>query len=356
MDVSWPRPWLIELLGDLHLRIREVVREDLGSQSAAFLSSVAREGAGDVTFQIDVRPEEVVADLLSNPLEPLLVICEGLGRRVFPDGARDADVHWCVIIDPLDGSREIAYGKRSAWVLSGVAAARPSPTLADIVWAMQTEVPHLGQERGVVVTAARGRGAYQQTHDLSAAPDRDGKAVAPASEQAATRIAGEKQALRPSVARSVRGGFAIFADYFAGSHMLIGEIADEVLGRVLGPVKKGEAVVYNDQYLSSGGCMYLLATGKYRFFADLRPVIGEAGRTAGLCAHPYDLCTHLIASEAGAIVTDITGGPLSYPLSTEVDCGWVGYANTSIQAEMETPLASVVGDFVARHTRNQPGP
>jgi len=355
MDVSWPRPWLIDLLGDLQRRIREVVREDLSSQSTAFLSSVARGGAGDVTFQIDVRPEEVVADLLSNPPEPLLVICEGLGRRVFPDGAPDTDVQWCVIIDPLDGSREIAYGKRSAWVLSGIAAARPSPTLADILWAMQTEVPPLGQECGVVVTAARRQGAYQQTHDLSAVLERDRKAVAPIGGKAATRTVGEKQALRPSVARSVRGGFAIFADYFAGSHMLIGEIADETLGRVLGPVKKGEAVVYNDQYLSSGGCMYLLATGRYRFFADLRPTISEVGRTAGLCAHPYDLCTHLIASEAGAIVTDITGGPLSYPLSTEVDCGWVGYANASIRAEMETPLSSAVRDFVARHTRNQPG-
>lgn len=332
MDTQIPWPWLIDLLGDLQLRIREVVREDLSSQSAAFLSGIAREGAGDVSFQIDIRPEEVVEDCLRNPPEPLIVICEGLGRRVFPAGADDSEAKWCVIIDPLDGSREIAYGKRSAWVLAGIAPAQPAPTLADIVWAIQTEVPPLEHGRGSVVTATKGRGAQEQIWEFSGSP-----------------TVGAARALRPSVAPSVRGGFAIFADYFAGSHALIGEIADETLGIILGPVGKGEAVVYNDQYLSSGGCMYLLATGRYRFFADLRPLIGQAGRTVGLCAHPYDLCTHLIATEVGAIVTDMAGGPLAYPLSTDTDCGWIGYANANIVAEMRTPLAMVTREFVARH-------
>ena len=332
MDTQVPGPWLTDLLGGLQLRIREVVQEDLSSQSTAFLSSVAREGAGDVSFQIDIRPEEVVEDCLRNPPEPLIVICEGLGRRIFPAGANDNEAKWCVIIDPLDGSREIAYGKRSAWVLAGIAPAQPAATLADIVWAIQTEVPPLGHARGSVVTAAKGSGAQEQVWELSGSP-----------------TVGAARALRPSVAPSVRGGFAIFADYFAGSHALVGEIADETLGIVLGPMGKGEAVVYNDQYLSSGGCMYLLATGRYRFFADLRPLIGQAGRTVGLCAHPYDLCTHLIASEAGAIVTDMAGGPLAYPLSTDTDCGWIGYANANIMAEMRTPLATATRGFVERH-------
>lgn len=332
MDTQIPRPWLTDLLGDLQLRIREVVREDLSSQSAAFLSSVAREGAGDVSFQIDVRPEELVEDCLRNPPEPLIVICEGLGRRVFPAGADEREARWSVIIDPLDGSREIAYGKRSAWVLAGVAPARPGATLADIVWAIQTEVPPLEHGRGSVITAAQGGGAQEQVWELSGSP---GVAVT--------------RALRPSAAPSVRGGFAIFADYFAGSHALIGEIADEAFDIVLGPVGKGEAVVYNDQYLSSAGCMYLLATGRYRFYADLRPLIGQAGQRVGLCAHPYDLCTQLIATEAGAIVTDMAGRPLAYPLSTDTDCGWVGYANAKIMAEMRTPLATATRNFAARH-------
>jgi fructose-1,6-bisphosphatase/inositol monophosphatase family enzyme len=327
-----PEPWLTELLGDLHRRIRSVVREDLKSQSAAFLSSVARAGAGDVSFQIDVRPEQVVKECLQNAPEPLIVVCEGLGRRVFPSGASDSEADWCVIIDPLDGSREIAYGKRSAWVLSGIAAAQPAPTLADIVWAIQTEVPPLEQEHGVVVSAARGAGTHRETWDLAADLALDGP-----------------QALLPSAAQTVRGGFAIFADYFAGSHALLGSVADDVFTRVLGPVARGEAAVFNDQYLSSAGCMYLLATGRYRFFADLRPVIDRmlksTGKTVGLCAHPYDLCTYLIATEAGAVVTDASGGPLSYALTTDVDCEWIGYANESILAEMRPALSAVLRDL-----------
>ena len=39
----------------------------------------------------------------------------------------------------------------------------------------------------------------------------------------------------------------------------------------------------------------------------------------GHCCHPYDLCTKLIAEEAGVIVTDPTGGPFDAPLDTETE-------------------------------------
>ena len=78
--------------------------------------------------------------------------------------------------------------------------------------------------------------------------------------------------------------------------------------------------------------MYLIASGTYRFYADLRPVAAHvaarSGRNVGLCAHPYDLCTYLIAQQAGVLITDPAGAPLSYALATDVECGWVGYANS----------------------------
>ena len=251
-----------------------------------------------------------------------MVICEGLGRNVFPARAAEGEAVWCVIVDPLDGSREISYKKRSAWVLSGVAPARPSPTLRNIVWAVQTEVPIVSQTTGVVLTASRGRSAVLESCDLTTG--------------AITEV---KRGLQPSTAVTVRGGYAVFADYFAGSHAVTGQIADLVLDHALGPVHPGEALAFNDQYVSTAGCMYLIGSGTYRFYADLRPVAGRvaarSGRNVGLCAHPYDLCTYLIAQQAGVIITDPTGAPLSYPLATDVDCGWVGYANHHISNEME---------------------
>jgi hypothetical protein len=56
-----------------------------------------------------------------------------------------------------------------------------------------------------------------------------------------------------------------------------------------------------DQYLSSGGQLYELISGRDRFIADLRPLmeplLNRRGLMLGICAHPYDLCTELIARE-----------------------------------------------------------
>ncbi|TVZ05041.1 hypothetical protein EAS64_10495 [Trebonia kvetii] len=322
-------PWLRSLLRTMHENIRSAVREDLGAKEKSFLAGEARSGAGDVSFQIDVRPEEIVEQAFDTVPEAVMVVCEGLGQRVFPARAAKSEAAWWVIIDPLDGSREIAYGKRSAWVLSGIAPAGPAPTLADIVWAIQTEVPVLSQQNGVVITAGRERAAVLESCDLTTGV-----------------TARTAQGLHPSAATTVRGGYAVFTDYFAGSHALTARVADLVFDYALGPVKPGEALAFNDQYLSTAGCLYLIASGTYRFCADLRPVIGQlaarSGRNVGLCAHPYDLCTYLIAQQAGALITDPAGAPLSYPLATDVDCGWVGYANQDIKNEMETPLHAVL--------------
>jgi hypothetical protein len=323
--------WLRALLRTMHERIRSAVREDLASQEKAFLASEARREADDSIFQIDIKPEDIVKQSFSGTPEAVVVICEGLGRSVFPEGASRDAAAWWVIIDPLDGSREISYSKRSAWVLSGVAPAGLAPTLADIVWAIQTEVPVTAQPTGVILTAGRGQPTMVESCDLATG--------------AASAVEG---GLRPSTAASVGEGFAVFADYFAGSHAVTAQIADLVFDAALEPVQPGRALAFNDQYLSTAGCLYLIANGTYRFFADLRPVVGQvaarSGRNVGLCAHPYDLCTYLIAEQADTDVhiTDLTGATLSYPLATDVDCAWVGYANQSIREQMEAPLRDAI--------------
>lgn len=321
--------WLRTLLRTMHESIRSAVRDDLASKDRSFLADEARSGAGDVSFQIDVRPEAIVEQTFRTVPEAVVVVCEGLGQVTFPPGTAESHAAWWVIIDPLDGSREISYSKRSAWVLSGVAPADPAPKLADIVWAIQTEVPTLSQAAGVLLTAGRGQPTVLESCDLGT-----------------SAVTVKASGLHPSASASVRSGFAVFADYFAGSHTVTAQIADLVFDAALGPVEPGKALAFNDQYLSTAGCMYLIANGTYRFYADLRPVVGRvtarSGGNVGLCAHPYDLCTYLIAQQAGVLITDPAGSPLSYPLATDVDCGWIGYANQSIRNEMETPLLRAI--------------
>jgi len=85
-----------------------------------------------------------------------------------------------------------------------------------------------------------------------------------------------------------------------------------------------------------------LMAGHDRFIADLRahlnPVAIERGLPRPLCCHPYDLCTELIAREAGVVVTGVDGGPLKAPLAVEPDVSWVGYANDRIRTTIEPLL------------------
>jgi hypothetical protein len=83
-------------------------------------------------------------------------------------------------------------------------------------------------------------------------------------------------------------------------------------------------------------------SGHDRFSADLRPVmeivLKRRGLAPGICCHPYDLCTELVARECGVIITDLYGDPLRAPLSVEPDVAWAGYANGRIRAQIEPLL------------------
>ena len=47
-------------------------------------------------------------------------------------------------------------------------------------------------------------------------------------------------------------------------------------------------------------------SGHDRFTADIRPLVepllAERGLSLGICCHPYDLCTELIARELAAVL------------------------------------------------------
>jgi hypothetical protein len=131
----------------------------------------------------------------------------------------------------------------------------------------------------------------------------------------------------------------MIARFFPGARDELAAIDEEIVYGALGPVEAGKAHCFEDQYLSSGGQLYELMMGHDRFVADLRPLIetilNRRGQSLGICCHPYDMCTELIAREAGVIVTDERGGLLNAPLRVEADIAWAGYANDAIRREIE---------------------
>jgi fructose-1,6-bisphosphatase/inositol monophosphatase family enzyme len=284
---------------------------------------------GDTIYAIDRISENMLVELFESEMAliaPLVLLGEGLpgGRLVLPRGAREEDAIWRVIVDPIDGTRELMYQKRSAWILTGVAPNRGDETgLQDISLAVQTEIPTNKQHLCDSLWALKGEGAQAERCD---------------------RLTGKRSAvlLRPSSARSIKHGFASVSRFFPGAREELAAIDEEIVRGALGDVQPGKAHCFEDQYLSSGGQLYELMSGRDRFIADLRPLmeplLNRRGQSLGICCHPYDLCTELIAREFGVIVTDARGGALRAPLDVETNVAWAGYANSHIQEEIEPLL------------------
>lgn len=216
------------------------------------------------------------------------------------------------------------YQKRSAWILTGVAPNKgPETNLADIELAVQTEIPLVKQHLSDVLWAIAGQGAGAERFN---------------------RLTGERQplTLQPSRAATIAHGYAMIARFFPGVRDELAAIDEEIVRGALGPALPGKAHCFEDQYICSGGQLYELMSGHDRFVADIRPLMQPLlmgrGLALGICCHPYDVCTELIARELGVIVTDETGGRLSTPLNVSGKVSWVGYANADIRAQIEPHL------------------
>jgi fructose-1,6-bisphosphatase/inositol monophosphatase family enzyme len=324
---------LVAAVRAVHEAIRDEVVDACERQSIDELSAVVGDDAGDTLYAVDRLSEEVLlarfADLARR--WPCLLVAEGLGRdgrRVLPAGTREDDVEIVVLVDPIDGTRGLMVQKRPAWVLTGVAPYRDGhETLADIALAVQTEIPLVKQNLTDTLWAVAGGGARGERFD---------------------RATGARRplALRPSRAASIDQGFGGLARFFPGARADLGAIDDEVVEAVLGPTVRGRALAFEDQYISNAGQLYELTMGHDRWVADLRPLIeplvARRGRALGICSHPYDLSTELIAREAGVLVTDPSGRRLAAPLDVFTDVAFVAYANDAIRSKVEPALRAAL--------------
>jgi len=324
---------LLAPIKHLHERIREAVVKACESARSEELAQVVKDEEGDTIFAVDRVSEELLIEFFEQeiaPTAPLVLIAEGLdeGQVMLPRGLPESEAVWRIIVDPIDGTRCVMYQKRSAWVLTGVAANRgPGTNLQDIELAVQTEIPLVKQHLSDTAWAIRGEGAKAERFN---------------------RLTGERTplSLQPSHAPTIIQGYAMLARFFPGAREELAAIDEEIVFGALGPVLPGKAHCFEDQYASSAGQLYELMSGHDRFIADLRPLMEKAlaarGVTLGICSHPYDLCTELIAREAGAIVTDVHGDRLNAPLTVDADVAWAGYANEHIRAQIEPLLQAAL--------------
>eukprot|EP00927_Polykrikos_kofoidii_P029106 TRINITY_DN25219_c0_g1_i1.p1 TRINITY_DN25219_c0_g1~~TRINITY_DN25219_c0_g1_i1.p1 ORF type:complete len:483 (-),score=55.00 TRINITY_DN25219_c0_g1_i1:30-1346(-) len=319
----------------LHTNIRVAA---LGSIEAGGAHEVDRETSADTIFAIDKHVDPVLEAFFEDWGRelPLVLVAEGLetngvGGDVLGDGVRlfgcnalnDAQI--VVIVDPIDGTRGLMYDKRPAWLLCGVArhtAERWPARLSDVDFSYMGELPTSKQAWVDAWWAGRGQGAYGEQHNLYTEARRE---LRPA----------------PSRAANLDKGFAMLSKFFPFGKPLLAEVEHRLL-HALGLVN-GSAVVFDDQYICTGGQLAELVLGRDRFNADLRCWAYDALREPqGLCVHPYDLAGLLVAEEAGVLITDARGRPLDGPLDCTTGLDWVGYANAELKVDVQPKLLAAM--------------
>ncbi len=324
---------LLPLIRTLHETIRDGVVEACERSATAALAAVAREEEGDTIYAVDRVGEDLLVDFFEREIAtqfPVVLIAEGLpdGKIVLPRGASENEAMMRIIVDPIDGTRGLMYQKRSGWILTGVARNHGEQTnLSHIELAVQTEIPLVKQHLSDCLWAIRGHGAHAERFN---------------------RLTGERSELllQPSREPTIAHGYSEVVRFFPGAREVLAAIDEEIVLGALGPTQPGKAHCFEDQYASTGGQLYELLSGHDRFIADLRPfmknVLNDRGLALGICCHPYDLCTELIAREAGVFVTDVRGNALRARLAVEPDVAWTGYANAQIREQIEPLLRNAL--------------
>ncbi|NIO44070.1 MAG: inositol monophosphatase [Candidatus Aenigmarchaeota archaeon] len=329
----------MESFSDITHRLKDLQSQMRNNYTKALktgygLWKVAGVGSGDVVFKIDKYSSDLIVDYFSRWGEetPLILIDEEFGTLQFPKNLDQNDYKIRVILDRLDGSREIAFDLRAAWILTGVAINKGEKTsLNDISVAVQTSIPTTREHISEILISEEDKKPVLERFNIF------------------NNEIEETLPITPSKAKSIKYGKVSIVSFFPGAKKEIGEIEDKLFFKLFGPVQRGKAFAYNDQWVASAAQQYALATGKYRFVFDPRPltekILNKRGEELGLCCKPYDICTKKIATDAGCIITDEHGNDLNPKLDIETNVTWAGYANNDIRKEVEPILMELIEEM-----------
>lgn len=307
---------LAAALAEVGRAVRDAVRSGrvggVGHDGDADDHRVVRTEGGDDVFGVDARAEEVLVAGLAGlgARWPGTAVVEGHDHPL-PVG--DPDGPWRYLVDPVDGTRGLLAGKRSAWVLLG--AGRHAATLEDLEVGALVEIPTRRAAVGLVAWAAAGGPALAVDDDLA------GRGLPP-----------DAVVLRPEGGDLARR-FVTTVRLAPGSHGPIGEWADRHLAGL---------EVYDDLAPCSGGYLAGLAAGNDAAVFDPRPLLVPGH----LAAHPYDLAGLVVTRAAGAVVEALPPGPLDVPLDCTTPVAWAGYAD----AEVARRLRPDAGSFAQRRS------
>lgn len=360
---EWPNRLL-----RLGLSVQDRVVASLRRSSATgnFDGAIAvAEESGDRIYGLDRAIEPALISAIRQwPIScfPLILICEGLGasgcllfaapndepQAVEPSALSQSvagrNAAWQLIIDPIDGTRQLMYDKRSAWFLAAVAENRgAATTLSDSIASVLVELPISRQSLADAFVCEAG----SATRGLRVSCAATGLSDKTGSSIISRLNAAQSIAVRPSQASDLTDGFLTVVGCFPGTRRLAADLAETIAEKLGADTALPQ--FFDDQYISTGGQMTQLMTGRDRACIDLRPlfnrILGRTGADRFVEVHPYDAAGLLAARQAGVIVTDGFERPLDAPFDVTTGLHWCGYANTAIQSLIQP----IVTAWLSKH-------
>jgi fructose-1,6-bisphosphatase/inositol monophosphatase family enzyme len=328
----------LDCLIKIGANIRERLLKSINQQSTEARSTIYRYGNDDIIYQIDKDVEDLILSDLekyAGDMGGLVLIAEGIDESgeyvVLPRGIDPNEARYRIIIDPIDGTRGLMYDKRSAFYLAAIAPNKGENTsISDCEAAVMMELPTVKSYLCDSFSAIKQNGVKGWRTNL---------------------LNGQDQVLNasPSNSRSIYGGFAQFSRFFSPGKDMIAAIEEQIISELFPEAPDGQAFVFEDQYISSGGQFYELLMGHDRFTADIRGALYKKlkleGKKTGLACHPYDVCTALILQEAGVIITNLYGEALDNKLDTTSNVDWLAFANKDIRDEVWPVLEKTLRNF-----------
>lgn len=302
------------------------------------MSTIVEETEGDTIYQIDKVSEEAILWWFQNhwpKSEPVQLVMEGIPDShdiTFPEGTPVSSTKWKCILDPIDGTRGLMYDKRSAWILSGVAPQRGDQTrLCDISIAAMTEIPTTKQNICDQISSIRGLGQKGTSATRFDLVRKNANAIQ----------------FHPSTALDFRHGFSALTRFFPEGKALCAQIEEAFWQSVHADEATTAPLVFDDQYISTGGQFYEILAGHDRMLGDIRPLLlDKLGIASSLVCHPYDACVWLILHESGAVIEAVGGGQLNVPLDTTSPVAWLAFANTTLADIADEPLRTTLRRYL----------
>ena len=329
LAMHW-RPLLRELAQAIRTPVRSTLAQALAVERGDEarldeVTEVVGTGAGDITFAIDAVAEEAVDGWFERvaSASPLSLLTEDTGWRHRGPSASGGSEKLPgfdhggprIALDPIDGTRNIMHDLRSAWVVISFAGPGPGePRFQDLSYGAISEIPDSRGREARELDAVTGTGACLRRIALSEAGEERELAEGPLRSDQEVRLD--------------RGYFPFFG-FHPSCRTDVAALGFDVLKRLAAEHPGLDlSTTFDDQYISSGGQLALLALGGYRAIIDARQALGIKTGNPTQTAKPYDMAgAAFVAIEAGCAVVAPDGKALDFALDVITPTDFAGFHN-----------------------------